>query len=311
MALAVARHTVEHQFHLGNVAVAIADVVGRQILVGLDKLVGQLGGAPGAADAALAVDDDAVAQPAGLGQREEPEIDCRWIAARHGDQACVAQFRAIHFAQPVDEFRQQFRRRVLQPIPALIGCGAGEAEIGAQVDDADAGGGKGARGADGVAVGQAKKDHVDLAGARIGILQRNQRIIPRHRVNVVETFARAVGTRDPAKLHVRVAVDQVNEFDPCVAGCPGDACLDHLLSYDEREHWFCRAHRTTLCRTACILRQPSGQTQANKKAPRLESFAWSVRAITRSSRAQSSRWVSPKRLPLKPGARTMDNLLLW
>jgi hypothetical protein len=83
----------------------------------------------------------------------------------------------------------------------------------------------------GFAVGQAEEDHVHLIGAGEGVGQGDERIGPRHRVEVTVRFAGARFAGHPAHAHLRVALEQLNQLKTCIAGGAGDAGAK-LLAHD-------------------------------------------------------------------------------
>ena len=120
---------------LGDVAVA-RHAVRAQVLVDGHE-VGLLGrGAPRARHPGLRVDDQVVDQPRPRQRREREQRRGR-IAARVRDQRGAADLLAVQLREAVDGLAEQLGRLVLA-VPAPVHRGVAQAEVGAQVDDANA-----------------------------------------------------------------------------------------------------------------------------------------------------------------------------
>ncbi len=92
--------------------------------------------APGAGDALLGVDHDVGDQP-GARERREAEQRGRRVAAGVGDDAGAGDLLAVQLGQAIDGAGEQLGARV-GAVPLLVGRERGQAEVGAEVDDARA-----------------------------------------------------------------------------------------------------------------------------------------------------------------------------
>ena len=130
-----ARSDRELLLDLGDVTVA-RDAVRVEVLVDGHEmgLVGR--GAPGARHPGLRVDDHVLDDP-GPRQRCERQQRRGRVAARVRDQRGAADVLAVQLGEPVDSLAEELGRLVLA-VPAPVHRGVVQAEVGAQVDDADA-----------------------------------------------------------------------------------------------------------------------------------------------------------------------------
>jgi len=111
----------DHLLDLGRVPVA-ADVVGREALVALGKMRRQLRLSAGAADAALAVDDDVVGRDqASLEERGQGEDRRRRVAARVGDERGAADPVAEQLRQAVGGATEPLLVGMLVAVPFAVG----------------------------------------------------------------------------------------------------------------------------------------------------------------------------------------------
>jgi len=196
--------------------------VGLRILRALDKQVGLLDLAAGAAHAAEGIDDDVLARhQAGAQHRHQRHEDARRIAARRGDEREFPPVAGGQFGQDEARPGQQFRRMVLAVIPH-IGGEIGDAEVGAEVDDLLAGGderpGVGGRGA----VRQRQEEQGEVArGERrgVGVDKPQAAVEPAHRGDHLrQRLARMLARGHRGQRDVRMAEQ---EFDESFAGITG------------------------------------------------------------------------------------------
>ena len=128
----------QRHFHLSRVTV-IEQPIGREASVDRAEAGRFLGFAAGAADARGGVDDQAVRldQP-GIDQGLQREDRRSRVAARGRDRLRAADRLAIELGNAVDELAEQLRRLVRMAVPALVGRGVVEPEVGAEIDERDA-----------------------------------------------------------------------------------------------------------------------------------------------------------------------------
>src|SRR5262249_28654507 len=125
-------------FDFRRVPVA-ADVVGRDALVALGKVGGELGRPAGPGNAAFAVHNDAVQRDVLAGdQRGQAEDGRLRVAAGVGDQRGRGEFLAVEFRQAVDRLGGVGQVLVALAVPLGVDVGVTQAVVGAEVDDADA-----------------------------------------------------------------------------------------------------------------------------------------------------------------------------
>ena len=134
-----ARRHAQNLLDLRRVAVP-ADVVGRDALVALGVVGGELQRAAGPGNAALRVDDDRlrIDQP-GLQQRRQRQNGRRRIAARIGHQLGRRNLLAEQLGQPVDDLAQPLRVGMLLAVPLGVDFGVVQPVVGAEIDDPAAG----------------------------------------------------------------------------------------------------------------------------------------------------------------------------
>ena len=134
-----ARGHAQNLLDLRRVAMP-ADVVGRDALVALGIMGGELQRAAGPGDAALRVDDDRlrIDQP-GLQQRRQRQNGRGRIAARIGHQLRRRNLLAEQLRQSVDDLAQPLRVGVFLAVPLGVDLGVVQAIVGAEIDDPAAG----------------------------------------------------------------------------------------------------------------------------------------------------------------------------
>jgi hypothetical protein len=76
-------------------------------------------------------------------------------------------------------------------------------------------------------VGEAEKDHIDVAGPVEALRQGDKGIVPRHRVDVRETLAGAVFAGDPPDFEFGVTLDPLDKFAAGITGGACNACSLH------------------------------------------------------------------------------------
>ncbi len=120
---------------LGHVAV-MADAIGVEALGHFREQHFLFRRPARAGHARLGVDDDLVGiDGLGFEQRNQRQLGAGRVAAGIGDEPRRLDLVPINFGQAVDRSLLQFGREMLVAVPARIGGGIGEAEIGREVDD--------------------------------------------------------------------------------------------------------------------------------------------------------------------------------
>lgn len=139
----------------------LANVVGDDVFVDVDKMGALLQRFAGAGESRVAVGDD----KSGIEQfffakRRQTEDNRGWEAARIGHEPTFADRFAVQLRQSVDGFRHPFRAGVVSAVPFFVHSRVVETEIRAQVDHLDAHLDEGLGVFRRCAVGQRQKDNV-------------------------------------------------------------------------------------------------------------------------------------------------------
>ncbi len=116
------------------------DAVGAEGAIDLTEEEGDAGVASGTACAAHAGDIDRLIEvdETGAKERDEGQEDAGGVATWAGDEACGLDFLGADFWKRVDGFGEEFGVRMCVIVELGVGFGRTEAEVGAEVYDAEA-----------------------------------------------------------------------------------------------------------------------------------------------------------------------------
>ena len=214
-----------------------ADVVGRDALVALRVMIGELGRPPSAAHAALGIDDDVVAlNESSLQQRRQGENRRGRIAAGVGHERGRRDLGSIQLRQTVYDLAQALGVGVLLAVPLGEDFGIVEAIVGAEVDDPRAGGQQvrnhGAAGA----VRQAAKGTLRPRGdlRRREVFQSQVQSIGERRMDHGDRRLTFLPAGNGDNLRPRMAEQDLDQFERRVARAPKMA-MRVMVSFQREE----------------------------------------------------------------------------
>ncbi|MGF6389525.1 hypothetical protein ABIA46_004191 [Pseudomonas aeruginosa] len=207
------------------------DRVGHHAFARLAEQRANLGAPTGTADPGLAIGD----QPRGVGQagfqqRDQAQLGRGRVAARHGDQAGLADLLAVHFRQAVDSLVEQRRSAMRLAVPARPLLGVRQAEVSGQIDDPGPGVQQFASQRVRHAVRRGEEHHVAGAEALRVRHAELQVVIMTSQVRVhVGDLHPRLGTRsDHFHPGLRMLRQQAQQFHARITRTANDADLDHL-----------------------------------------------------------------------------------
>ena len=211
--------------HLRDMPVP-ADAVRTDALVDLAEGQVRLGVAAGTRDATLGVHHEVRDEP-GPCERRERQDGRGGVAAGSADDGDVrgterGELRPMQLRQPVDRTRQQFRRRMLEAIPAGIVGGSQEPEVGSLVDDRSPGREDVARLCRRQTVGQRQEHGVSLWQHRVDGVAGSGQV----GMHAAYRLLLATATLEPHDTHVRVLVEQPHHLAAGISGRADDADPD-------------------------------------------------------------------------------------
>ena len=144
--------------------------VGSDTLVAFAEEIIDFGFAASAADAAERIGDDSGGfDDSSAEQRQGGEQDAGGVTTWGSDEACGADGVAMDFGHAVDRFGEESGGGVIVSVELLVGGGALEAKVGAEIDDGAPGVEQGDCEFGGDAVGEGQEDDFSLCGEDAGI----------------------------------------------------------------------------------------------------------------------------------------------
>jgi hypothetical protein len=190
----------------------------------------RLGLFAGAADSALAVDDEAVRpDKPGLQQWCKRQDGRRWIAAGIGDELRLWDSLSVQLWQAVHRLGHSRGIRVFVVVPLLVNGGVVQPVVGAEVDDSRARGEEVFDDLGAGRMGEAAEDAVGSLGEFCGIevFQPQVESTAQGRMNVAEVGLVVLPRGEGRDLGVRVGQQEPNQLLGGVTGGSEDGDADH------------------------------------------------------------------------------------